>query len=275
MMLSDQATNGNANNKEWEMSTPIYTEQVDKLQVKVFADRRQMGAAVALAVADRMKKLLAEKKTIRMVFGAAPSQNEFLDTLTRMEDLPWDRVEVFHMDEYIGLASDAEQRFSLFLRRKLFDIVKPGKVHLLDPKSENPEEECKRYTQLFLAEPIDIICLGIGENGHIAFNDPPVADFADPETVKVVELDQACRQQQVNDKCFESVEKVPTHALTLTVPAMMSGQYLFTVVPGSNKKNAVHHTLRDDISTKCPASILRTHENCVLFVDVDSLPVEA
>lgn len=256
------------------MNTPIYTEQVDKLQVKVFADRKQMGAAAALAVADCMKKLLAEKETIRMVFGAAPSQNEFLDTLTRIEDLPWNRVEVFHMDEYIGLASGAEQRFSLFLRRKLFDIVKPGKVHLLDPKRENPREECERYAGLFEAEPIDIICLGIGENGHIAFNDPPVADFADPETVKVVELDQACRQQQVNDKCFESIEMVPTHAVTLTIPAMLSGQYLFTVVPGCNKRSAVYHTLRDDISTKCPASILRTHENCVLFVDVDSLPVD-
>lgn len=256
------------------MNTPIYTEKVDKLHVKVFPDRKQMGAAAAQAVADCMKKLLAEKETIRMVFGAAPSQNEFLDTLTRSEDLPWERVEVFHMDEYIGLAPEAEQRFSLFLRRKLFDLVKPGKVHLLDPKSDNPLEECERYTQLFKAEPIDIICLGIGENGHIAFNDPPVADFADPETVKVVELDQACRQQQVNDKCFESIDKVPTHAVTLTVPAMLSGQYLFTVVPGSNKRNAVYHTLRDDISTKCPASALRTHENCVLFVDVDSLPVD-
>lgn len=256
------------------MNTPVHTEQVDKLQVKVFADRQQMGVAAALAVADCMRKRLAEKETIRMVFGAAPSQNEFLDTLTGFKDIPWDRVEVFHMDEYIGLAPDAEQRFSLFLRRKLFDIAKPGKVHLLDPKAENPEEECERYTQLFLAEPIDIICLGIGENGHIAFNDPPVADFADKETVKIVELDQRCRQQQVNDKCFESIEMVPTHAVTLTVPAMLSGQYLFTVVPGNNKRDAVYHTLRDDISTKCPASILRTHENCMLFVDVDSMPMD-
>lgn len=220
-------------------------------------------------VARCMKQLLLSQERVRMVFAAAPSQNEFLQQLIQMEGLDWSRVTAFHMDEYIGLSSQAPQRFSQFLKERLFDVVDIGEVNLINCH-HTPQEECNRYSTLIAEAPIDIVCLGIGENGHIAFNDPPVADFEDQQIMKVVELDDACRQQQVNDGCFPTFEAVPTHALTLTIPALMSGKHLFCIVPGSAKREAVRRTLHDPISEQCPASILRRHTDCTLYVDTDS-----
>ena len=248
---------------------PIKTEQVDKLKVKVYADRKALGAAAGAEAAAKIKQLLADKAEIRIVFAAAPSQNEFLETLRADPDIDWSRVTAFHMDEYIGLPEDAPQKFSRFLRDRIFDIVKPGRVHLID-SSNSAEAECKRYGDLIREAPIDVVCLGIGENGHIAFNDPPVADFNDPHVIKVVELDDACRQQQVNDGCFPTFDDVPTHALTLTIPTLMSGAHLFCMVPGPTKRNAVRRTLNGPISTECPSTVLRTHPDCTLYVDRDS-----
>ncbi len=252
------------------MCNPIYSEKIDELQLFVYDKRDEMGKSAAYEVANCMKSLLEKKEIIRMIFAAAPSQSEFLDTLTQIKDIPWNRVDAFHMDEYIGLNENAPQRFSNFLNVNLFDVVKPRTVNLLYPKSEDPEVECERYTQLLEESPIDIICLGIGENGHIAFNDPPVADFKDSKKVKIVELDQMCRQQQVNDGCFKVIEEVPTHAVTLTIPTMLSGENLFCIVPGINKREAVKNTLRGKITTDCPSSILRTHKNCRFYADRNS-----
>ncbi|MNZ79423.1 Glucosamine-6-phosphate deaminase [compost metagenome] len=132
------------------------------------------------------------------------------------------------------------------------------------------EAECERYSKLLQEAPIDIVCLGIGENGHLAFNDPPVADFEDPMTVKAVELDHACRLQQVNDGCFAELNEVPTHAITLTIPALLSGQHLYCIVPGRAKRAALQQTLHGDISTSCPATILRRHPSCTLYADAHS-----
>lgn len=132
------------------------------------------------------------------------------------------------------------------------------------------DAECARYSALLQEASIDIVCLGIGENGHIALNDPPVADFADPHRIKSVELDEACRQQQVNDGCFPTLDVVPTHALTLTIPALMAGNRLYCMVPGLAKREVVRRALHDPISTACPTTILRTHPHCTLYVDVDS-----
>ncbi|GAA4298694.1 glucosamine-6-phosphate deaminase [Anaerocolumna aminovalerica] len=252
----------------------VYTEKIDQLQLRVFSTREQMGKTAAYDVANAMKDLLQKKDKIRMVFAAAPSQSEFLKTLTEIKDIPWEKVEAFHMDEYIGLDLDAPQRFSGFLRKYLFDIIKPGKVQLIMPDKADPDKECERYAALLDEQGIDIVCLGIGENGHIAFNDPPVADFNDPKKVKIVELDHMCRQQQVNDGCFNSIDEVPTHAVTLTIPALLSAGYLFSMVPGVNKKEAVYNSLRGPVTTGCPASILRNHSNCILYVDRDSFPIE-
>jgi len=249
-----------------QLITPIKCQTVENLKVKIFENRTLMGSAVAFEVAERMKELLDVKQTIRMVFAAAPSQNEFLEVLRQDKSLEWNRVEVFHMDEYIGLSKETPQSFSWFLCDKLFNMVRPKEVHLINGTND-PYAECERYEKLLTEAPIDIICLGIGENGHIAFNDPPVADFSDPKRIKQVELDEKCRQQQVNDGCFETINDVPSHAITLTIPTIISGSYLYCIVPGETKKEAVYNTMNGPISTECPASILRRHKNCQLYLE--------
>lgn len=252
---------------------PVFTSKTGLLNIRVYKSRELMGQAAARDIADALCQLLAAQQEVRVVFAAAPSQSEVLAGLTTAKDIDWSRVTAFHMDEYLGLSAQAPQGFGNFLKERLFDKVKPGKVHFINGQGASEEEaavECARYTALFREKPIDIVCLGIGENGHIAFNDPPVADFADGQTVKIVRLDQVCRQQQVNDGCFASIQAVPTHALTVTIPALASGEKLFCVVPGKNKHSAVRRTLNGPISTECPATILRRHPNCVLYLDQDS-----
>jgi 6-phosphogluconolactonase/glucosamine-6-phosphate isomerase/deaminase/sugar phosphate isomerase/epimerase len=247
----------------------IHEETAEQLKVNVYENRQAMGTAAAIQAATIIKELQSRKDRVRIIFAAAPSQNEFLAELVNQQGIDWSRITAFHMDEYIGLPGNAPQRFSRFLCDRLFDLVKPGELHLIQ-SSNTIEQECARYGGLIAAEPIDLICLGIGENGHIAFNDPPVADFSDSQIIKAVELDDACRQQQVNDGCFPSFDAVPTHALTLTIPTMMSGAHLLCMVPGPTKRAAVEQTLRGPVSTACPASILRTHGDCTLYVDRDS-----
>ncbi|WP_325175852.1 TIM barrel protein [Paenibacillus profundus] len=251
--------------------SPLDAQRQDILQVQVYEERGQMGRAAGDMVADQMRRLLSEQREVRIVFAAAPSQNELLHTLTEADGIDWSRVTAFHMDEYIGLAPDAPQRFSRYLRDRLFDIVQPGRVHFIG--AENAaliEAECLRYAELLCEAPLDIVCFGIGENGHLAFNDPPVADFHDPMLVKPVALDEACRRQQVNDGCFATFADVPTHALTLTIPALLSARYMYGAVPGLRKRAALEQTLYGPIASACPASALRTHECCILFADAEA-----
>lgn len=243
--------------------------RVDSLNIQVYNDRVELGRSAARYVAEKIQFLFKVKKYIRMVFAAAPSQNEFLKSLTQ-EKIDWQRITAFHMDEYLGLESCAPQQFGNFLKARLFDVVQFGSVYYIDSGASDTRAECRRYAELLLKEPIDIVCMGIGENGHIAFNDPPVADFKDPEVVKVVELDEVCRQQQVNDGCFTSIDEVPAQAITLTIPVLMSAHFLSVVVPGKTKADAVEKTMRGPISEQCPASIIRTHADAVVFLDKDS-----
>ncbi len=251
------------------MNMPTKTMTVDQLRVKVYATRAEMGAAAGTDVADKVRELQTKQENIRMIFAAAPSQNETLATLARAKGIDWSRITAFHMDEYLNLPADAPQRFSRYLREHLFDLVKPGVVHLIDGTNK-VEAECRRYRGLLRQGPIDIVCLGIGENGHIAFNDPPLSDFYDSRLVKGANLEESCRQQQVNDGCFASLADVPVCALTLTIPALMSGRHLFCSVPGASKRAAVQRTLNGPISPECPSTILRQHADCTLYVDADS-----
>jgi glucosamine-6-phosphate deaminase len=248
---------------------PIRQLTVERLRVHVFADRRAMGQAAGADAAECFRKLLATQRNVRAIFAAAPSQNETLDALAAAQGIDWSRVTAFHMDEYIGLAADAPQRFGRYLRDHIFTRVRPGIVHFID-STNAIDAECRRYAALLRQAPIDVVLLGIGENGHIAFNDPPVARFDDPELIKPVELDESCRRQQVNDGCFPTFESVPTHALTLTIPALMSGAHLFCSVPGPTKRAAVARTLNGPIATECPSTVLRRHADCTLYVDRDS-----
>ncbi len=217
-----------------------------------------------------LKQLLKEKDQVNVIFAAAPSQNEFLEALINTEGIEWNRVNAFHMDEYIGLDENAPQGFGNFLRDRIFGKVALKSVYYIDGNSGSAEEECSRYAALLKQYPVDIVCMGIGENGHIAFNDPHVALFKDTKLVKVVELDNKSREQQVNDGCFNRLGDVPTHALTLTIPALMSAKYIFCIVPGKAKAEAVARTIKGNIDESCPASILKTHDHAILYIEKDS-----
>lgn len=208
-----------------------------------------------------------------MIFAAAPSQNELLHYLCLEEGIAWERVNAFHMDEYIGLPAGAPQRFSAFLDNAVFGKLPFKNVYKIDASATDAEREAARYTALLKAHPTDIVCMGIGENGHIAFNDPGVADFNDPLTVKRALLDEVCRTQQVHDGCFATLEDVPQEALTLTVPTLFNGKHLFCVVPGPTKRAAVTAMLNGPITDLCPCTILRRHTDATLYCDADSLEV--
>ena len=242
----------------------------DLLKVNIYASRDEMGAAAARDVKAAILRALDTKESINMIFAAAPSQNEVLANLANDKEIPWGRVNAFHMDEYIGLDKDAPQGFGNFLNKAIFGIAPFKSVNYIDISAPDADEECARYSDLLREYPVDIVVLGIGENGHIAFNDPPFADFSDDKLVKSVKLDEVCRNQQVNDGCFATIDDVPTHALTLTVPALMSGKELYCIVPAKTKANAVKETLYGEITPACPASVLRTHKCATLYLDPDS-----
>ena len=249
----------------------------NKLTVQVFPDRQSMGKSAASDIAQAICKLLKEKEEINMIFAAAPSQNDFLAALTADKSIEWNRINAFHMDEYIGLKPNASQGFGNFLSEHIFTKVAFKQVYYIQMKKDDFEAECERYTRLLSKRAIDIVCMGIGENGHIAFNDPHVADFNDKDWMKVVDLAPQCREQQVHDGCFQSLDEVPTQAFTLTIPILMSAAYTFCIVPASTKAEAVYNTLYAPLCEKYPSTILREKENARLYLDMDSaslLPVK-
>jgi glucosamine-6-phosphate deaminase len=249
---------------------PVETLVTGQLRTEIYENRKAMGVAAARAMAARLRELLTRQDKVRVVFASAPSQNEFLAELRALPYLEWSRVTAFHMDEYIGLGTDAPQSFSRFLVESLFNYAKPGDFYPLDGLAADPAAECRRYSALLDEAPIDIVCAGIGENGHLAFNDPPVADFDDPKSVKAVDLTLVSRVQQVHDGCFPDLAAVPERALSLTVPALMRARHVFCMVPGSTKAAAVRDTLLGSISTACPATAMRRHPSATLYTDLDS-----
>jgi len=251
-------------------SSPLREFAVDQLKVSLFEDRESLGAAAAVQTAAAIRRLQETQPLVRMIFAAAPSQNEFLDALIREPGIDWQRVHAFHMDEYVGLADDAPQRFGNFLDTRLFRKLPFGAVHYIDGNAPDPQAECHRYASLLREHPVDITCMGIGENCHIAFNDPHVADFQDPELVKLVELDETSRHQQVHDGCFAALDQVPRLAITLTIPALVAAPEIFCMVPAAHKAEAVRHTLQDEIAEEYPSTILRRHAKTELFIDQDS-----
>ncbi len=242
----------------------------DKLLIKIFDNRSEMGVNAAKDVSKCIRSLLENKDCVNMIFAAAPSQNDFLKALLEDAEIDWTRVNAFHMDEYIGLEMGAVQSFGTFLKERIFDKVPFRSVSYINGHAINASDECLRYAALLDKYPVDIVCLGIGENGHIAFNDPHVAHFDDCERIKVVSLDDRSRMQQVHDGCFSTLERVPVSAFTLTIPALIAAKYMFCVVPSKTKDVAVFNTVNGPISESCPASILRRKENAVLYLDSDS-----
>ena len=237
-------------------------------RISIGSDPAAMGARAASDIASVMRQLLEEQETVRMVFAAAPSQAAMLSSLASDPTIDWTRASAFHMDEYIGLADDARQKFGQWLRRHLFDRVPLGSISLIE--SSGSAEACAaEYARRLGEDEIDIVCLGIGVNGHIAFNDPP-ADFEDSMDVKVVELQRESRQQQVDEGLFAAMEDVPTHAITLTIPRLLRARRLFCCVPGRAKERAVTRALCGSVDAESPASILQLHSNCAIYLDQES-----
>lgn len=248
----------------------IFEDKKDMMKYYVGETREDMGRLAATIAGNKIKQLLKEKDDVRIIFASAPSQDEVLSYLTNDQEIDWSRIIGFHMDEYIGLSTDSDQWFKKYLEKNITHKVNIKQFHFIDG-TKSAEDEIARYTELLNEKPIDIVCLGAGENGHIAFNDPPIADFNDPKMMKVVELDQLSRQQQVNDGCFPTVEDVPTEALTLTIPALSAGKTMICTVPGRTKTEAIHKMLNNDVDTSCPATILRQHKDAHLIVDKEAL----
>lgn len=250
-------------------TTEIKELRKEKLHIRICDNRRTLGRDAAQSAAQAIGRLLSQKEEINILFAAAPSQNEFLAALQKYE-LPWQRIHALHMDEYVGLKTDAPQRFGNFLKEHIFAAIPFKSVNYIFKDGATPEEICHSYQQILQEHPLDIVFMGIGENGHIAFNDPHVARFDDLQTVKIVTLDDICRMQQVHDGCFSGIDEVPRQAITVTIPVMLKAAVIFCMVPGKPKANAVKNTLYGPVSTTCPASILRTHPNATLYCDWDS-----
>ncbi len=242
------------------------------LEVRTFADAREMGAAAAGEVAAEIRRLIDTRGWATGLFASAASQRSTWSALLRAMDIDWRQLTAFHLDEYAGFDANHPQSFRRYLREHLISRIPMGRFHGLRGEAPDAGQECARYASLLRAEPPDFALLGIGENGHLAFNDPPVADFQDASDVKLVELDERCRRQQVNDGAFAAIDEVPRGALTLTIPAILRVPKLFIVVPGERKREAVTAALEGPITTACPASILRTHPDAHLYLDAASAP---
>jgi glucosamine-6-phosphate deaminase len=244
--------------------------EAGKLKVAVYENRYYLGKAAAEKFHDIYRMLKNEKENLNIIFASAPSQNEFLENISKSTNIDWQKIKGFHMDEYIGIEAENPQSFRYYINKMLFSKVPLAEKYLIKGECENIKEECERYSELLELYPPDITCGGIGENGHIAFNDPSVANFNDPLKVKIVQLEDSCRKQQVNDGCFPDIDSVPQKAVTVTMPVFMKCRYILLMVPGNTKADAVKNTLFNAVSENCPASVLRNHQNAFLFLDKNS-----
>jgi glucosamine-6-phosphate deaminase len=239
------------------------------MNVHVTKSRQALGLAAGTAIAAALRGKIARDGQATVAFAAAPSQNETLATLIAEPGIAWEKVTAYHLDEYAGATPDSPYSFRRYLLTHVFQNVTPVVFHQIRGEAEDAEAECARYVSLLPTGGFDIALLGIGENGHLAFNDPP-CDFADPAAARVVKLDEACRVQQVHDGAFRQLADVPTEAFTLTVPTLMAAHEIFIMVPGQTKADAVVASLEGPLTNSCPASILRTHAHATVFLDRDS-----
>jgi glucosamine-6-phosphate deaminase len=244
--------------------------QTDGLRVRVFPTTADLASAASNDAAEALKSAVAESGRARAIIATGNSQDAFLANLTQSPDIDWNAVELFHMDEYLGMAMSHSASFRRYLKERVFDVVQPAAAHYLEGDAMEPLKAIRQYAEDLASNPIDVCCLGIGENGHIAFNDPDVADFEDPEPIKIVRLDEKCRQQQVGEGHFPNLNAVPMYAVTLTIPTLCNVGRIITVVPERRKALAVKSTLEGPIELACPASILRLHPHATLYLDTDS-----
>ncbi len=252
------------------MKLPMREFRVEQAVVRVYPSKLETSRAAALEGAGILRSTLAERDSARIIVATGNSQQDMIEALAGIPEIAWNRVDVFHMDEYVGLRETHPGSFRLWVETRLVSIVRPHRVYYLNGYASDLTEECRRYGELLQAEPVDICFLGIGENGHIAFNDPHAADFRDPLAVKRVDLDERCRRQQVGEGHFPDLNAVPREALTLSCPTLMRSRHLMCCVPEARKAEAVRNALEGPISTSCPGSIVRTHARAAIFLDVES-----
>jgi glucosamine-6-phosphate deaminase len=238
--------------------------------VAVLPDIKALARAAADEAVGVLRSAVERSGVAHAMFATGNSQFAFVDALmARMTEVPWGDIVVFHMDEYVGIGPDHPASFRRWIRQRIAEPARPRATHYLDGLAQ-PDRECERYAQLLADHPLDLCCLGIGENGHLAFNDPPVADFEDARDVKVVELDAACRRQQVNEGHFATDSDVPRRALTVTIPALLRAERVLAIVPEARKAEPVRAALEGPVSTSCPASILQRTAHATVFLDPDS-----
>ncbi|MGH8002596.1 MAG: glucosamine-6-phosphate deaminase [Brasilonema sp.] len=252
------------------MSTAKNSFRIDALQVQVFNSEVELAQDVAGIAQQHLHHTLKHKDAAALLLATGNSQMKFLDALIILGGVDWSRITCFHLDEYLGISVDNLASFRRYLHERVEKRVSPKEFHYIEGDAMQPLAECDRYTKLLQAQPIDLCCLGVGENGHLAFNDPAVADFNDPYTLKLVKLDTVNRQQQVNTGYFPNLESVPQYAFTITLPMICSAKKIICLAPGKRKAKIVKQMLEGNITTDCPASILRTQQQATLFLDIDS-----
>jgi glucosamine-6-phosphate deaminase len=248
---------------------PILTAMFDSLPVAVYESNKEMGMAAALDAREIINAAIADRGEANIILATGNSQLSFLQVLRDLEGIDWSKIDVFHMDEYVGIDPNHRASFPLFLRKHILDAVRPRAFYPVPGQAEDLEKACREYETLLRAHPADMVALGIGENGHIAFNDPP-AVFDDPVWVKVVELVETARRQQVGEGHFDSMEEVPTRAITLTVPALLAAKAMLCIVPEERKAEAVRACLKEPISEDHPGSVLRQVRHARLYLDEDA-----
>jgi glucosamine-6-phosphate deaminase len=245
--------------------------KVDELEVLVFETSLELAHYASWQAESLLNKILTESSSdVGVILATGNSQLEFLEHWTSASQIDWQKVTLFHMDEYLGISDQHPASFRKYMKTRVESLLQPKKFEYLTGDSLEPISECDRYEVELRKRQISLCCLGIGENGHLAFNDPPVANFNDKRWVKVVQLDEACRNQQVGEGHFPSLEQTPQYALTLTIPALLNAEQMICICPEERKAKAVQAALTGPISTDCPASILRTKPNSKLLLDSGS-----
>lgn len=244
--------------------------RINKLSVQLYNCETELARDVAQTVRECLQDILEVRETATVIFATGNSQIKFLDVLTGLDGIEWSRIICFHLDEYLGISAEHPSSFRYYLRERLEKKVKPKKFNYIEGDTLQPLKECDRYSQLLSSQPIDLCLLGVGENGHVAFNEPSVADFQDPQMVKLVKLDTVNHQQQVTEGHFSNLESVPKYAFTLTIPMICAANKILCLAPGKRKAKVVEQMLQGDITKNFPASILREQPQAILFVDEDS-----
>jgi len=239
------------------------------MEIRVFDTKRELGHAAAERAAVAIGEAITRAGEARVIAATGASQFEFLDALTVTPGVDWARVEVFHLDEYVGIGDTHPASFRRYLRERIVERVHPRAFHFLAGDAADPVAECRRVGTLLQEAPVDVAFVGIGENGHLAFNDPP-ADFATEEPYLVVTLDEACRRQQLGEGWFATLEDVPRQALSMSIPQIMRAREILCVVPDARKARAVHDCLEGEVSALHPSSILQNHPRATVYLDHDS-----